>query len=163
MLEARNDLKNRAKAAGGAGGGSGNERIGLAGHEHHGRIVARVFKRFARFGASQAFDAADLLQLGGERLKVFAALGLDDTHALKIDVELGGGGLDEGAVAQQNGHTHAASDPLPGGLKNAGIAAFRENDALGVALEFLYELGDNRHKRSAKLSLPIGSVNAGSG
>ena len=93
-------------------------------------------------------------------MNALAALGLDDAYPLQVDIEFGGCGLDGGAVAEEDGNAHATGDPLAGGLENARVAAFRENDAFGVPLEFFYELRDDGHRGCGKLAFRVSSVNA---
>lgn len=143
--QTRDDLENGPEGAGGAVGGAGDESVGLAGGDHHGGEVAIVFHGGAGLGEFEALDAAELFELDDKGVEILAAFGLDDANALEVNVEFGGRLLDGGAVAEQDGHAHAAGHPLAGGLQDTRIGALGENDAFGMALKFLGEFGDERH------------------
>lgn len=160
--EARDDLEDGAEGAGGVLASAADEGIGSSGGEHHSGEVAEVAHGLASFDELEALVAAELLELGGKDFKVLAAFGLDEAHTGKVEVELDGVGFDSGAVAEEDGHAHAASHPLARGLKDARIGAFGEDHALRVALELFDKFGDEWHD-GGDGGGGGGGVNAGAG
>src|SRR5882672_6427248 len=102
MLEARNDLEERAQRTRGRDGGAADEGVGLAGGEHHRGEIVRVPQGGAGLGDLEALGTAQLLELRDERLKLLAARGLDDAHALQVERKRGRRLLDDLALAEQD-------------------------------------------------------------
>ena len=53
--------------------------------------------------------------------------------------------FDARGVAQQDRHAQTQRVELPGGLEHARLGAFREDDPLGMPLQFLYDAADESH------------------
>src|SRR5258705_5512063 len=94
---------------------------------------------------SEPFIAPEFGELLGETLQILAAIGLDDPHALDIQIEPRRGRLDGGAITEENGRSHPTRYPLPSGLEDAWVIPFWKNDALRMALKFFDEVRNDRH------------------
>ena len=145
---AGHDLKNGAQARGGMQRGAGDQRIGAAGGDHQAGEVVGVEGEFSRIAlevrVAVALDGFEFLR---EALELITALWLDDADTFEADIETGGVDLDALAVADEERHAELLHHELAGGLDDAGVGTFREDDAFGVVLEAGGKAGNEGHGR----------------
>jgi hypothetical protein len=147
-LLAGHHLEDGAEAGGRVRGRAGDQGVGAAGGDHQAGEVVRVEGQFGRIAlevrVAVALDRRELLR---EALEFVAAFGFDEADAFEADVQAGGVDLDALAVADEDRHAELLHDELAGGLDDAGVGAFGEDDALRVVLEAGGKAGNEGHGR----------------
>ena len=140
-------LKERPQHAGGDLAGAGDKAVRLVHGEHHGAEIVGLEHRLARLEALHALAlvVAQQLEPAGEIVQILALGRVDDADAFEGDVQRIGGFIDPGPVAEKNRHAEPERIELAGRLEHARLGAFREDNPLGMPLQFLDDAADESH------------------
>ncbi len=127
--------------------GARDQAIGLVQGDHHGAVIIGFEHDLAGLMTLQALASAQDLVTADEGVEVFGLFGVDDADAFEGDVEGGGGRFDAGAVAEEDRDAETEGIELAGGLEDAWLSAFGEDNSFGVPLQALDDRADETHGR----------------
>ena len=137
-LAGLDQLQRGTDGIGGGVGGAAQQGVGIAHlHQHGAEVVALQQVGAAVLGAHLAL--AELDHGLHHLLHVGIGGGVDDLQAFDVKTALGGLGLDDVHVADQDRSEEAALLQLGSSLQNPGVMAFGEDDLTGRFLELIDE------------------------
>lgn len=139
------DAEEGAQSAGRGGGGSADQGIDTAGQEHEGGEVMAIEEKLFLLVEGEIGEVGNGFQHGQEEIHIVASFRFEDPHSIEADIEEACIFLNAGPIAEEDGDATLAGDDLSGGLKDARVATFGEDDAFGVVAELLVEGFEEGH------------------